>query len=296
MRSKRVATLCIGLCLLHAVQAWSQAPENIDTLAQLREQGTLEVAVYSEFPPFSSGASAADAKGIDVDLARAIAQQLGLKLRLRLMSAGESTSDDLRNHIWKGHYMGGGVADVMLHVGYDPVFAGREKNVILFAPYFHEAVVVAYAPGRIPHLESPLALSEHRIAVEGDTISDHIMSSAYGGSLRTAAVREPSLEYAATAMKAGDVDGVMGPKGELQGLLSGLGVTGVMFHPQQRIGQLRTSWDIGLAVRKEGGASLSQAIGAIVAALKADGRLRQIFAHYGVDYVEAASPIAGAGS
>jgi ABC-type amino acid transport substrate-binding protein len=288
MRSRRSVAFCLGACLFLAGvagtgRAWGQED---DALAQIRQKGSLEVAVYAEFPPFSSGKSAEDAKGIDVDLARAIAQQLGVKLRLRLVSAGESTSDDLRNHIWKGHYMGGGVADVMLHVGYDPVFADHEKSVILFAPYFHETVVVAYAPTRIPHLESPIALSEHRIAVEGDTISDHIMSSAYGGSLRKAAVRELSLEEAASAYKGGTVDAVMGPKGELQGLFNELGVTGVSFRPQESIGPMRTSWDIGLAVKRDGGADLSEAVGKVVMTLQANGTLREIFKHYGVDWIE----------
>lgn len=286
MRSRRSLAFGIGAFLLLAGRAWCQESESGDALARIRQNGTLEAAVYADFPPFSSGKSTQDAKGIDVDLARSIAQRLGVNLRLRLVSAGESTSDDLRNHIWKGHYMGGGVADLMLHVGCDPVFAAREQNVLLFAPYFHEVLVVAYAPARIPHLESPIALSEHRIAVEGDTISDYIMSGAYGGSLRKAAVREPSLEEAATDYKGGAVDAVMGPKGELQGLFKELGVTGVSFRPQEQVGQMRTSWDVGLAVKRDGGASLRDAVGQIVAAMKADGTLRETFKRYGVDWTE----------
>lgn len=284
MRSRLSLALCAAACLFTS-GTWCQEPES--SLAEVRQRGTIEVAVYSQFPPFSWSESPADAKGVDVELAQAIAQKLGLKLKLRLVSAGESASDDLRNHIWKGHYMGGGVADVMLHVGYDPVFAGREMNVVLFAPYFHESIVVAYRPARIPRLESPIALSEHKVGVEGDTISDHIMSSAYGGALRSAAVREPSLEEAVKAFKAGELDAVMGPQGELQGLICELGVSDVRFLPQTAVGQMRTSWDIGLAVRQSGGASLSEAISKVVTDLKADGSLQRIFAHYGVTYVAA---------
>jgi ABC-type amino acid transport substrate-binding protein len=206
-----------------------------------------------------------------------------------MISAGESVSDDLRNHVWKGHYLGGGVADVMLHVGYDPVFANREKNVVLLAPYFHESVVLAYKRSRITHLESPLALTGHKIAVEGDTISDHIMSSAYGGRLRTDAVREASLEDAVRAFKADEVDGVMGPQGELQGLCAEQGVTDVEFRPQEQVGQLRTAWDVGMAIKDGGGANLGDAIGKTIAGLKADGSLAQMFAVHGVQFIDAAS-------
>ena len=287
--NKGLQSSCFSLLLLvGCVKTWGDARENADALADLRSKGTVEIAVYAQFPPFSSGNGGADSKGIDVDLARAIAQRLGLKLKLRMVSAGESVSDDLRNHIGRGHYLGGGVADVMLHVGYDPQFAGREKNAVLFAPYFHESVVVAYKPNRIKNLESPIALTEHKIGVEGDTISDHIMSSAYGGALRTSAVRKLSLADAVKALKADQVDGVMGPQGELQGLLAEQHISGVLFHPQEQIGQMRTTWDVGVAVKESGSNSLSDAVAKILTELKTDGSLKKIFISYGVNYVDAA--------
>jgi ABC-type amino acid transport substrate-binding protein len=288
-KNRCVRCVCLaGVLLLGFARAWCDETQGSDALADLRQRGTIEIAVYAQFPPYSYGTSAGTAKGIDVELARAIAQSLGLNLKLRMISAGESVRDDLRNHIWKGHYLGGGVADVMLHVGYDPVFASQEKDVVLFAPYFHESVVLAYKPGRIAHPESPLALTGHAIGVAGDTISDHIVSSAYGGALRATAVREPSLQEAVKAFKAGEVDGVMGPQGELQGLCAEQGVSDARFHPQERVGQMRTAWDVGVAVKNGGGASLSDAIGKTLADLKADGSLEKIFAAYGVKYVDAA--------
>jgi ABC-type amino acid transport substrate-binding protein len=290
--SSKIRALAAAATLLAGcATAWSDETET-DALAAIRGKGTIEIAVYAEFPPYSFGKTAADAQGIDVDIARDIAKRLGLKLKLRMIAAGETVSDDLRNHVWKGHYMGGGVADVMLHVGYDPVFAGREKNVVLFEPYFHETVVVAYRPSRIPHLESPIALTEHKIAVEGDTISDHIMSSAYGGALRNSAVREKSLEDAVVAFKAGAVDGVMGPQGELQGLLTEQRVSDVMFHAQERVGQMRTAWDVGIAVKEGNGTGLRDAVAAALERLKSDGSLEKIFAAYGVKYIDAPSTAA----
>lgn len=265
--------------------AWSQATEAEDPLAQVRARGTIEVAVYAEFPPYSYAAAGKHAEGIDVDLARALAQRLGLQLKLRFIAAGETVSDDLRNHVWKGHYLGGGVADVMLHVGYDAVFAKKEDKVLLFSPYFHESVAIAYKPSRIPHLDSPIALTEHKIAVEGDTISDYIMSSGYGGALRTAAVRKLSLEDAVAAFKAEEVDGVMGPQAELQGLLAAQGISDVKFHVQEPVGLMRTSWNLGLAVKNSGNTDLRDAIAAVLTAMLSDGSLAKIFADHGVTYV-----------
>ncbi|MGO9993650.1 MAG: substrate-binding periplasmic protein [Steroidobacteraceae bacterium] len=282
-----------GLACLGSSISWSDEPDSADTLADARTKGAIEIAVYADFPPYSYGKTPAEAKGIDVDIAQAIAQKLGLKLKLRMISAGESVTDDLRNHVWKGHYLGGGVADVMLHVGYDAAFAEREKNVTLFEPYFHEVVALAYKPNRIKNVESPIALTEHKVAVEGDTISDHIMSSAYGGALRNSAVREQSLEKAVAAFKAGDVDAVMGPQGELQGLLAEQRITDAVFHVEEPVGQMRTAWDIGVAVKNSGSTSLRDAVANIIDLLKEDGSMKRMFAVYGVKYLDASSALAG---
>ncbi|HSF47431.1 MAG TPA: amino acid ABC transporter substrate-binding protein, partial [Burkholderiales bacterium] len=98
-------------------------------LQAVRENGRLRVAVYKDFPPFS-----ANGEGIDVDLAAALAAKLGLKLELFWIQPDESVEDDLRNAVWKGHYLGGGVADVMLHAPVDPEYARRIEKVRLFGP------------------------------------------------------------------------------------------------------------------------------------------------------------------
>ena len=290
------AVRALALAALLAASPWTcraDTAADADALTVVRGRGIIEIAVYRDFPPYSFGKTPADARGIDVDIAQAIAERLGVKLKLRLIAAGESVSDDLRNHVWKGHYLGGGVADIMLHVGYDPAFAEREKNALLFEPYFHETVAVAYLPGRIQNLDSPIALTEHKIAVEGDTISDHIMSSAYGGALRNSAVREQSLEDAVAAFKAGEVDGVMGPAGELQGILAEQRVAGAAYHTQEAVGQMRTAWDLGVAVKNTDSTSLRDAVATIIDEMKTDGSLKKIFAVYGVIYIDASAALAG---
>lgn len=287
-KSRAIAFATAATFALLGASANSDDADTVDGLAAVHERGVLEVALYADFPPYSSG-TPADAKGIDVDIARAIAQKLGVKLRLRLIPAGESVTDDLRNHIWKGHYLGGGVADVMLHVGYDPVYAQREKNAVLFAPYFHETVVIAYKPEKIKNIESPIALTEHKIAVEGDTISDHILSSAYGGALRNSAMREQSLQEAVEAYKSGEADAIMGPIGEVEGLLTAQHVTDVAYHTQQAIGMMRTAWDIAVAVKDTGSPALRDAVAKAIGSLKDDGSIKTIFANYGVQYTDAAT-------
>lgn len=62
------------------------------TLERIRERGTLTVAVYQDMPPFH-----VPGKGIDVEIAQALAESLGVKLSLLPFAADESMSGDLRN-------------------------------------------------------------------------------------------------------------------------------------------------------------------------------------------------------
>ena len=90
-------------------------PASADTLTSVRERGRLRVAVYNDFPPYAM----AGGKGIDADIARAIAAKLGVTAEVVGYNADEDMNDDLRNMVWKGHYLGTQPSDVMMHVPVD---------------------------------------------------------------------------------------------------------------------------------------------------------------------------------
>src|SRR5260370_32855721 len=98
---------------------------------------------------------------------------------------------------------------------------------------------------------------------------------------------------AVAAFKAGDVDGVMGPEAELQGLLGGLRVSGALFHVQEPVGQMRTAWDVGVAVKNTASTTLRDAVENILDTLKGGGSMQRMFAAYGVKYLDASSAPAG---
>ncbi|HEY8973596.1 MAG TPA: ABC transporter substrate-binding protein, partial [Burkholderiaceae bacterium] len=107
-------------------------------LEDVKARGTLTVAVYREMPPFHD-----KGQGIDVDLAAALAGALGVKLSLMPFPAGEDMNDDLRNMVWKGHYLGYGPADVMLHVPVESPLMDANPQVSIFAPYWRDRVMIA---------------------------------------------------------------------------------------------------------------------------------------------------------
>lgn len=281
------ALLCTLPCL-----AFAQAEQ--DKLDEIQQRGSVEIAVYQDFPPWSYKTQAGNA-GIDVDLAAALARELKLPLHLRMFVAGETMDDDLRNNVWKGHYLGGGVADVMLHVGMDPRTMAQQDHVSMFSPYFHEAVSVAFRPGRYTDLESPLRLAGSKVAVELDSISDYYMSGAFNGRLRTSAVRYPSATEAVAAFLRGEADAVMAPRGELQGLLHEAqagAAEKVETHQAEFQGMFRASWEIGMAIKADN-PKLQAALVSAMERIRASGELAEICKRYGVEYT-APEPIGSA--
>ena len=60
-----------------------QAPSaHADTLADIKKAGTLKVAVPQDYPPFGSVGGDMKPIGYDIDMAGAIAKDLGVKLEL----------------------------------------------------------------------------------------------------------------------------------------------------------------------------------------------------------------------
>lgn len=240
--------------------------------------GSIRIAVYKNFPPFSH-----DNKGIDVDIANALAKKLGVKLNLMWVEADEDMEDDLRNAVWKGHYLGGGVADAMLHVPVDEIFAARNEQVKIFAPYYREDIQVARNVALIPRFAAVEQLSNQKIGVEIETASDSYLLSTMGGKLRPNIVHFRSGMEAVSALRAGEVAAVMGPRSELEAGLQGererFSLTKVLA-PELSV----SGWSLGVAVKANNDA-LAKALDQEIASLARDGTIRKIFEKHGLTYV-----------
>ena len=78
MMTRRIALLAGLLASLMLVQA----PAEADGLADIVSRGTLKVAVPQDLPPFGSIGPDMQPRGLDIDTARLIADQLQVKLQL----------------------------------------------------------------------------------------------------------------------------------------------------------------------------------------------------------------------
>lgn len=260
---------------------------------EIQDKGEIAIAVYRDFPPFSYRKEG-KLVGIDIDIARHIAQQLDVRLNLIEQTADENVDDDLRNAIWKGHYLGGAVADIMLHVPYDRELALRNNLVVLFGPYLKEEIVAARNIDKLGR-DATLALFRYqKIAVELDSLADLYLSGAFGGSIRPNLLHFKTTEEAGQAALRGETAGLMGPRSQVQySLLPGLERFDLGRVPTP--GLAKTDWLIGVAV-KHSYRQLGYAVEDIIASMVRDGDMAAIFQRHRIDYVAPSLDyLAGAG-
>ncbi len=77
----RRSLLAAGLALAGLTSLWA-APASADALADITQRGTLRVAVPQDFPPFGSVGTDMAPQGYDIDVAKLLAEKMGVSLEL----------------------------------------------------------------------------------------------------------------------------------------------------------------------------------------------------------------------
>lgn len=263
-----------GLAISLAFAALAVAVPAHADLEKIRQAGVLKVAVYDDFAPFS-----AHSAGIDVDLAEALAKKLGLKVSLLPFPAGENLNDDLRNMVWKGHYLGYGPADLLMHVPVDRRLMAENDKVEIFAPYYRETVRLVRNGKAVPTFESLDSLSGKKIGVEKISISALVLLGEKDGKFRDDVSIYPTPIEALKDLKAGKLDAVLANQSEIESVFKGdveFPLSPVSF---QRLPP--KGWVVGMAVKKNE-QELAQLLQTATNELIASGELSAIFAKYGV--------------
>lgn len=268
--------LLAGAALAPVVGA-ALAQTETSALEKVKQRGSLTVAVYQDMPPFHDGG-----QGIDVDLAAALAAGLGVKSSLLAMRADEELEDDLRHAVWRGHYLGWGPADVMLHVPVDRPLIDKVPQVSIFGPYYQERVLLAWDRERGPVPASLMALQGKPIAVSGLSLAGWLMIGAEGGALRPTLTTQFTHGVAAAgALLRGEAAAAAGLASELESALAGKPRYAIIPIPSPRAP--RDGWAVGMAVKK-GATDLAEALQKRLNELAASGELRAMFDKRGVNW------------
>lgn len=248
---------------------------------QTQQEGRLRVAVYNDFPPYSH-----KGKGVDVSIGEALAARMGLRAEIVSFTADEDMSDDLRNMVWKGHYLGTRPADVMLHVPVDQHLAERNDQVRIFGPYHLETVAIARDPGRVGPVTGSAAtalevFTREKVGVETASLADDFLLGVLHGRLRSNVAHYTTIADAVAALERGEIAAVMATRTELEGALGKQArfEIGPVEMPELRI----KGWPLGMAVKADD-ADLADALSRAMIDIQRDGTLARIFAEHGVSH------------
>lgn len=280
MKNKPLHHTLRGLAMLTAL-ACTLAHAALAEAIDVQQPGRLRVAVYADFPPYSH-----KGKGVDIAIGRELAKRLGLEADVVEVAADEDMSDDLRNMVWKGHYLGTRPADVMLHVPVDQRLAEQNDKVRIFAPYHLESLAVARDPARVPPVKGSAAtalevFTREKVGVETASLADDFLLSVLNGRLRDNVVHFKTVAEAVAALKAGSVSAVMASRAEIEGALGEPGKidVGPVSMPELRI----QGWPLGMAVKAEND-TLASALSEAMIAIQRDGTLARIFREHGITH------------
>jgi cystine transport system substrate-binding protein len=260
----------------------ASAPAHAD-LDKIRAAGMLKVAVYDDLEPFSKQSPGqGKGRGIDIDLAEALSKKLGVALSLLPFPAGETLNDDLRNMVWKGHYLGYGPADVMLHVPVDLALSAANPQVKIFSPYHTETVRLVRNLQAIPRFDGVDSLAGKRIGVEKISIGAMVLLGEENGRFAKDMKFFPSGTAALEQLKAGELDAVLANRAEIESVLHDDARFEMREVAFQRLP--RKGWTIGMAVKKDD-TELGKALQQATDELFASGEMIAIFRKYGVQVV-----------
>lgn len=256
-------------------------------LDKVRELGVLRVGLYNDNRPWS-WEEGGRARGIDVDLARAIAEALGVKADLAFFTADEDVSDDLRNVIWRGGLLGFRPCDLMMHAPFDMRFAAKEERVVFVAPYAREEFTAICSTQTKDCDMPPQRFVGKTVGAELDSIPDFYLMGSFGGILKSDVVHFTTGYEAAAAVQDGEVEMAVASRAEIEAALFDRPDLAARQRKSPLPMMMSDGWDIGMAVRDDS-RSLGNAVEDIVAAMAEDGRLSALFARYGVTWQPAAA-------
>ncbi|MGH8832343.1 MAG: substrate-binding periplasmic protein [Polaromonas sp.] len=273
-RRSMALLLSLGFPLAHA-------QTELTDLARIRASGVLKVAVYKDNAPFSDGPGN-DMQGLDIALAGALARQLQLKLALLPFDAGERMNDDLRNMVWRGHYLGYGPADIMLHVPVDKYLIQENRQVLIFAPYMRQVQVLLHDTRILPQVTGPDDLKGHKLAVERGTGMASVLMGHNSGMLRSqVSLYNSGLEAARAVINGQAAAYVLRSQAEaalaqFKPMPGGLALTSMPLE-----GVPANGWPLGLAI-KAGNKDLGQALEVALKELRSSGELLAMFQQQGM--------------
>ena len=254
---------------------------------EVTESGVLRVSLYRDNAPFSDDPDGKPV-GIDVDLARKIAEKLGVKPDIRIVEASENVDGDFRLNLWRGDLAGSRLADLMLNVPADKMLAVRNEQIVFTAPYAEQRLSIAYRRGSVEGgFQDVQDVQGRAVAVEGTSPVDALIGFANGGIYRDSLKHFRTFAEAAAAFLSGDAEFLGGSRAAIEAAIatppSGARTGDIDIKDLAGTGLVKPRWELCGAVRSDS-RDLGYRIGDAIAALTAEGALKAIYQAHGASF------------
>ncbi|MFC3691661.1 substrate-binding periplasmic protein [Chenggangzhangella methanolivorans] len=259
------------------------APAVARPLDEVTASGILRVALYRDNAPFSDDAGGKPV-GIDVDVAKRIAQTIGVKPEIRIVEASENVDGDFRLNLWRGDLAGSTLADLMLSVPADKLLQMRNELVFFTAPYVEQRLAIAYRAGVVEGGFQDLQdIAGKSVAVEGTSPVDALIGFANGGTLRESIRHYRNFGDAADAFRSGETQFLAGARSAIESTLAKAGVKDAELKDLAGSNLIRPRWELCGAVKTDS-RDLAYRIGEALAEMRASGEMEKIFAAHGASF------------
>lgn len=293
MSNKRLSVVVLVCASLLSSLAHSRYYDDVIS------SGYIRIGVYKDFPPFSFEKDGQPA-GVDIEIGKQIAKSMGVKFQVHWITPDENLEDDLRNNVWKGHYLDKdeenpmalkSLADVMMRVPYDREFsymrdstgAMVNEEVVMFGPYQSERWQVAYNSQKMKHVTTVAVFQYHPIGVEIDSLPAFYLTSANGGRMREKTHHYVNATAAYEGMESGEVSAVMAMRSEIDWLLYSRPNAAYKLGENSYPAMGKQQWDIGMAI-KQTYRQLGYAVEDVVDGMVRSGQMAEVFKQYGLRY------------
>ena len=266
----------IALLTLAAGPSWARPLDDVVASKVLR------VILYEDNEPFSWD-DKGEPRGIDVEIARALATRLGVAAEITLRMTGEQVDQDLRTNVVRGTFGGGIAGDVMLHVPVDREIGLRVREAVIGNAYFQQRIGLAVHPDRQGEIASFDVFKTEKIGVQLATVSDYFLMRFEGGALVDNISHYLKPKQGVDRFVSKETTAVLGVRSHMEAMLKARGQTAKWLSPPMP-GLTRADWVLGTAVNEQS-RDLGYAIGTALTEMAADGTLVAICGMFGVTYL-----------
>jgi polar amino acid transport system substrate-binding protein len=278
---RRLLGALAGFAAATAVSGASARP-----LDEVMASGELRVALYRDNAPFSDDPDGKPV-GIDVDIAKKIAEKLGLKAEIRIVEAAENVDGDFRLNLWRGDLAGSRLADLMLNVPSDKMLQVRNDQVFFTTPYVEQRLGIAYRRGSVEGgFQDMQDIKGKAVAVEGTSPVDALIGFANGGIYRDSIKHFRNFSEAADSFLAGEADFLGGSRSAIESAISKLPkdkAAEIDVKDLAGTGLIKPRWELCGAVRSDS-RDLGYRIGEAFGELGASGDMKAVFAAHGASF------------